>query len=93
MKDRIGTLIQSYWFRYVVAFINTTKHRRLVQHSTMVSFEESRVGIRIGAFDYDGVSYPAYWGRDVLEGILSVKNDFIGCARSLNALVALRGSI
>ena len=86
LKTQLGKLLDSDWFNYIVGFINTTKHRRLVQHQFSVSFEHGIAGIRLGAFEYKGRSFPSYWGTEVLQGALEVKNTVIDCGRALNQL-------
>lgn len=85
LKARLEILVQSHWYAYVAAFINTTKHRCLVQHIMTISIEENRAGIRIGDFSYGGKSFKTYWGHEVLEGTIEVKNAIIECGRLLNA--------
>lgn len=85
LRERLNRLLASHWYRYVSAFINTTKHRQLVEHMTAVSFEEGRSGIRVGAFQYRKSTFPAYWDTEVLEGVIEVKNAVIDCGRFLNA--------
>jgi hypothetical protein len=86
LKDQLGQLLRSDWFNYVSGFINTTKHRKLVLHGFSVSFEENIAGVRVGAFEYKGKTYPAYWGTEVLQGVVEVKNTVIACGRTLNRL-------
>ena len=50
-----------------------------------VSIEEDRAGIRIGGFTYGATSFKTYWGHEVLEGAIEVKNAIIECGRILNA--------
>jgi hypothetical protein len=88
LKTEIAKVLLSHWFNYVSGFINTTKHRRLVQHRFSISFEENVAGIQIGAFDYNGREYPQYWGPEVLHGVLDFENSIIDCGRTLNALCA-----
>jgi hypothetical protein len=85
-KNQLKQVLQSHWFLYVSAFINTTKHRKLVRHDLSVSLKDNREGVRIGSFEYKRVTYPQYWGRDVLVGVVEVKNSLIACARTLNRL-------
>ena len=88
LQSAINDLLCSHWFQYVAAFINTTKHRRLIEHTMTVSFEEDRAGVKFGAFTYGSTSFPQYWGREVLEGTVEVKNHVIKCGRYLNEVVA-----
>jgi hypothetical protein len=85
LKASIQSNLDSHWYRYVAAFINTTKHRRLVHHNATVSFAEGRAGIRVGDFRYGAHSFPTYWGNEVLEGVLVVKNHIIESGSMLNA--------
>ena len=87
LREEIGQLLESAWFSYVSGFVNTIKHRRLVQHSFTVSFEDNVAGIRIGAFEYRGKSHPPYSVNEVLHGVLDVKNRIVGCGRALNVLI------
>jgi hypothetical protein len=84
LKDRLDVLLASHWYTYVAAFTNTTKHRRLVQHVMTVSMEENRAGVRIGAFPYGSKRFESYWGIEVLEGAIEVKNAVIECGRLLS---------
>jgi len=86
LKVKLDGLLKSHWYTYVAAFINTTKHRQLVQHMMTVSIEEDRAGIRIGDFAYNRTKlFKTYWGHEVLEGAIEVKNTIIECGRLLNA--------
>lgn len=84
LKTQIGDLLESNWFGYVSAFVNTSKHRWLVRHSFATRFDESVAGIQLGAFEYHGRQYPAYWANEVLTGVLEVKNRIVSCGRILN---------
>lgn len=84
LKAKLDGLLKSHWYTYVAAFINTTKHRQLVQHMMTVSTEEDRAGIRIGGFIYRTKLFKTYWGQEVLEGAIEVKNTIIECGRLLN---------
>ncbi len=89
LKVKLDGLLKSHWYTYVEAFINTTKHRQLVQHMMTVSIEKDRAGIRIGSFAYNRYNrtklFKTYWCHEVLEGAIEVKNKIIECGRLLNA--------
>lgn len=87
LRQYVATTLSSHWYRYVVAFVNTAKHRRLVQHLFSVSPEEDRAGVKLGAFRYEAESFPSYWGTEILAGVVDVKNRVIGAGRLLNAAV------
>lgn len=87
LKDAVNRSIESNWYLYVMAFTNTTKHRRLVQHLVSVSFAEQRSGIKLAAFKYNRRAFPAYWDTEVLQGAIEVKNGINECGRLLNAAI------
>jgi hypothetical protein len=84
LKSAIADSLSSHWFRYVLAFINVTKHRRLIRHGLSLQFAEERVGMAIGAFSYGGQEVKPYWATEVLEGACDVSNRLVDCGRMLN---------
>jgi len=91
-RAKVETLKASHWFSYLHAFINTIKHRQLVNHQASMSFECEKFGIKVGAFQYRGITYPAYWGSEVLEGLVGVKNTIIELGIALNHEIYTTGS-
>ena len=87
LSEQITSTLSSHWYRYVIAFVNTAKHRRLVQHLFSVSIEDNRTGVKVGAFTYESERFPVYWGTEVLEGAIEVKNRLIAAGRLLNVAV------
>jgi hypothetical protein len=85
LKVQLDSLLSSHWFKYVSAFLNTTKHRCLVKHSMSISFVENRVGAQIGAFKFNDDTYQTYWVHEALEGVLTVKNALVALGCTLNA--------
>ncbi len=84
LKTMLQELLASHWFSYTSAFTNTVKHRQLIQHQVSISSVDNVVGIKVGAFEYEGSSYPAYWINEVLQGAIDVKNEIIALGRVLN---------
>ena len=84
LRVKLQELVTSYWFSYLSAFINTVKHRQLVQHQISISFVENVIGIKVGSFEYGGETYQAYWANDFLQGVIEVKNAVIESGRLLN---------
>lgn len=84
LKNDIGHLLESHWFKYISAFINTSKHRYLVPHAFAVCFESENTGIRVEGFEYQGKSFSAYWAQDLLKGVLAVENRISHCGQVLN---------
>ncbi|MBI4642075.1 MAG: hypothetical protein HY731_15415 [Candidatus Tectomicrobia bacterium] len=66
----INVLEQSQEFCYIAAFANTIKHRRLIDISFHVEYgagTSNTLGFRFDTFSYKRHTYPAVWGRDILE--------------------------
>lgn len=84
LKDRLQRLLESYWFKYTSAFINTSKHRMLVHQPFSVDFESGYAGVSIDEFKFDDSEFPRYRLKDYLEGVIGVKNAVVGCGRALN---------
>lgn len=84
LKTELKTLLKHHWFRYVDGFINTAKHRGLVQHAFQVSFVGEKAGVHLAGFEYKGTKFPPYSVDELLAGVLEVKNRIVDCGRSLN---------
>jgi hypothetical protein len=87
LKEHVDDILASPWYQYISAFINTAKHRNLVQHMFTVSLEHDRADVRFGGFSYGPNTFNAYWGTEVLEGAIEVKNAVIATGRLLNQKV------
>ncbi len=66
---------QDQEFRYLSAYVNTTKHRSLVPTTPSVGLWEGKYGIKIRAFDYNGESCPEKWACDFIEEGFDVIRD------------------
>lgn len=84
LKDSIEGVLRCYWFKYINGFINTTKHRKLVNHEFRVSFVDDTVGVRIGPFAYNDEEFCGYPLKEALQGTVDVKNSIGACGRALN---------
>jgi hypothetical protein len=87
VKTAIADLISSDWYDYVNAFVNTAKHRTLVDLRGVVSFVQRSLFVRIPGFEYRGKSYPQYSLLDLLQGVIDTKNRLIDCGNELNKQV------
>lgn len=85
LKSDLELLKDSKWFRYVSAYVNAAKHRFLVSQSTHLAFDVEFVGVRIASFEFDGDSYPEISLRELLLGVIEVKNQIIKCGNTLNS--------
>jgi hypothetical protein len=84
LKTTLSNLLGSFEFKYVNAFVNTIKHRNLVDFGTLVSFEENRSGVQFKGFKFKGEPYDKLWAEDVLKLTLTVKNTVITAGCLLN---------
>jgi hypothetical protein len=66
VADPIDAFRQSTTFLYLEAYVNTTKHRSLVDTTHSISFESSdpTYGIKILPFEYKGKSFAEKWAND-----------------------------
>ena len=90
LRARLASLLRSDWGKYVIAFVNVTKHRQLIEHTMTISSEENRVGIRLMGFSYARENFSSYWAPDVLRGAMEVKNAVVELGRMLNQAVIAR---
>ena len=59
----------SHEFKYINAFVNTIKHRRLLETEYVAEFgmgTRNDDGIQIKAFSYKGDSFPPIWAKDIV---------------------------
>lgn len=67
VTDVIGDLKESSEFCYLEAYVNTTKHRSLVDTTHRVSFQTKRYGIVIRPFEFKGDKFPQKWADDFVN--------------------------
>jgi|CXWL01.1.fsa_nt_gi hypothetical protein len=89
LKIQLGSALDSSWYKYVSAFINTSKHRLLIESTRRADFEENRVGMRVTAFNYGSSSFPAYWFEDVVKGAIELQNQILPCGIALSGFVGV----
>jgi hypothetical protein len=90
LKQGMLELNSSHWFRYLAAFSNISKHRRLLQSKLSVSFEENVSGLRVEKFSYtfnqrEGeTEFERCWGHDLLEETYTVYRRILELGQALN---------
>lgn len=84
LKVQLETLIDGYWYRYLVAFINTSKHRTLIPQHYRFNTEEKRGGIFVRKFHYNKADYDQQWAYEVLTATHELKNALPALGRTLN---------
>ena len=90
LKQGMLELNSSHWFRYLAAFSNISKHRRLLESKPSVSFEEGVSGLRVEKFSYIFSSkepemvFPPCWGHDLLEETYNVYRRILELGQTLN---------
>lgn len=68
VKRVIKNLIEDTYFEYVKAFVNTTKHRYLVDREYAFEMRKGwyTQGIRFKGFNYKGKTYDKVWVKDLV---------------------------
>jgi hypothetical protein len=84
LRNSIQRLLESEGFRYINAFVNVTKHRSLVKYGPWVDFEDDKAGVKFSAFKYRNKPFPALWSEEILEKILTTKNEIVTAGIALN---------
>lgn len=92
VKTELEKILASFDYQYVNSFVNTIKHRNLVQFNRQLDLLEGRASIRIKPFSYSGCFYGRKWAIDVLKYGFDVKNRLIEVGRLLNSECGVRSS-
>jgi hypothetical protein len=90
LKIYLKELSQSDEFLYINAFVNTIKHRNLVDFEASIKFDTGISGVEFKAFSYSSRDFPAMWAEDVLKQSLSVKNAIVTAGTILNKQFAIQ---
>ncbi|MGN7170835.1 hypothetical protein ACTHSJ_33745 [Paenibacillus cellulositrophicus] len=80
MLTRIDALLSSNEFKYVEGFVNTTKHRRLINITAQGYFgagTQNRYGLKYESFEYNGDVFPEMWFSEVSNDIIPNVIDMI----------------
>ncbi|MFJ4051558.1 hypothetical protein [Pseudomonas hunanensis] len=91
LKQNMQDLNSSYWFRYLAAFSNISKHRRLIHSNPSVNFEEDSSGLKVEEFTYafsdkePETTFSQCWGHDLLEEAYNVYRRILELGQQLNA--------
>ncbi|WP_408672791.1 hypothetical protein [Vibrio cholerae] len=92
VKAELEKTLASFEYQYVNSFVNTIKHRNLVQFNRQLDLLEGRASIRIKSFSYSGCFYEQKWAIDVLKYGLDVKNQLIEIGQLLNSECGVRNA-
>lgn len=95
LKNRMTQLNESYWFRYLAAFSNISKHRRLLESTPTVTFDKDNsienTGLRVQQFSYEfgseEIAFEPCWGHHLLEEIYNVYRSILELGQELNSHV------
>lgn len=92
VRDRMGRLLDSLEFRYLDAFCNTIKHRRLIPGRFRAEYGDyyrNESGIRFLQFNYKNKTYPEIWASDILQEYRQQIGQFVNdVGLSINKFVA-----
>lgn len=81
ISESINALITSEEFKFIDAFVNTIKHRHIIEtenHGDFGPGSANRVGLKTLAFTRNGHIFEAVWIKDVLETYLEKVIELIG---------------
>lgn len=90
LKTQMQELNSSYWFRYLAAFSNISKHRRLLQSKPTTTFTDNVSGLRVEEFSFTfkksepEMTFLCCWGHDLLEEAYTVYGDILLLGQALN---------
>lgn len=84
LKVQLGEVRSMYWYQWLLDFVNTVKHRRLMKHTFSVHFDKPGASIYIEEFEYSGRSHQRWTDQQILKGTLDVKNRIVDCGNALN---------
>lgn len=76
-KLALSSIIETESYLYINAFVNTIKHRDLVELTASIDFVNSRSGIKFNEFQYNQKTFESLWAVEVLTHSLNAKNDMI----------------
>ena len=85
---QVDNLINCNEFKYLESFVNTTKHRSLVETKHSIEFTNpEKYGVKIYPFNYKGTKYQKKWSEDfitkdfeiVLDRLISIGNSINNC--------------
>lgn len=91
LKQGMLDLNSSYWYRYLAAFSNISKHRRLLESKPSISFEEGVSGVRVEPFSYafspreSETNFPQCWGHELLEETYNIYRRILKLGQELNS--------
>lgn len=84
LKQSIEEMLKSEAYSYVNSFINTIKHRNLVEFGARYDLQEGKAGVQFRGFEYGGNKFEPHWALQVLEKTLEVKNRIVMAGKLLN---------
>ena len=96
IRDAINALLESDQFKYLNAYVNTTKHRSLVQVKYTAHLDPTdkpRQGLKIVAFEYNNKQFDERWAKDFLfSEAQHVRDGILFIGNTLNAFFTQRSA-
>lgn len=90
----VNNFLKSDKFRYLEAYVNTTKHRSLIPTIYSVDFVENidpTHGLKIAGFKYNGNPYETKWAKEFIETDLKyIEETFVNIGNKINLSVKVR---
>ena len=88
LKTQMQELNSSHWFRYLAAFSNISKHRRLLQSKPTALLTENVSGLRVEEFSFrfgqEEITFPSCWAHDLIEEVHTVYRRILMLGQELN---------
>lgn len=70
LECTIDEFLQSPWYQYINAFVNTIKHRRIIESFTYVEYgegTENKIGLQFQQFKYRDKNYSCKYADEILN--------------------------
>ncbi len=88
LASKLTAFLELPDFKYVDGFVNTLKHRQLIQPSYLMVAQEdcpAIIDFQFDSFEYDSILYPKRWSHEIFEmrSKLGIELVSIGCSTNV----------
>ena len=87
LKAELKRVRELSWYRWLMDFVNTVKHRQLVKHSFAVNMQKSGAGIFIESFEYKKRKHPKCSDSEIIGGVIELAKGIVPCGHALNNIL------
>jgi hypothetical protein len=90
LNDNLEIYLNSAQFKYLNAYVNTTKHRSLIPVAYSISFNQNDIepmhGLRISGFEYNDEIFPSKWTIELLgDDYAFIENSLLKIGHIINS--------